>query len=315
MNYEGLLKAHRGWITSLSCPQQADSAIKVVSTSRDGTSIAWVGNPDRHTVDDAYAIADRRLEGHTSFVSGVSLAHTSQYAVTSSWDRSLRLWNLRTGQCQRKFLKHTKDVLAVAFSPEDRQIVSGGRDNVIRVWNVMGECMHELTRDGHTDWVSSVCFSPSLDNPMVVSGGWDNVVKVWDLTQGKCMHTLKGHTNYVTTVTVSPDGSLCASGGEEGVARLWDLSSGESLFEINVDAPINQIAFSPNRFWMSVATSKYVRVYDLESKELIVELVPETQTKKAPACTCIAWSADGNVLYSGYTDNLIRAWSISESSN
>lgn len=313
MNYEGQLKGHRGWITSLACPQQADSPIKVVSTSRDGTSISWVANPDRATVDNDYAIPDRRLEGHTGFVSCVSLAHNSQYAVTSSWDRSLRLWNLRTGQCQRKFLKHTKDVLAVAFSPEDRQIVSGGRDNVIRVWNVMGECMHEFTRNGHEDWVSSVCFSPSLENPIVVSGGWDNLVKVWDLAEGKCKHTLRGHTNYITTVTVSPDGSLCVSGGEEGVAHLWDINTGESLFQIDAEAPIHQIAFSPNRFWMCVATTKNVRVYDLESKSVIVELAPEVpKKKKAPECTCIAWSADGSVLYSGYTDNIIRAWSINE---
>uniref|UniRef100_A0A0A9XPM9 Small ribosomal subunit protein RACK1 n=1 Tax=Lygus hesperus TaxID=30085 RepID=A0A0A9XPM9_LYGHE len=162
MNYEGQLKGHRGWVTSLMCPQQTDSYIKVVSTSRDGSSIAWKQNPNRHSAESDYAIPDRRLEGHSGFVSCVSLAHAGEYAVTSSWDRSLRLWDLRTGQCQYKFLKHTKDVLAVAFSPDDRQIVSGGRDKVIRVWNVMGECMHEFERDGHTDWVSSLCFSPSL---------------------------------------------------------------------------------------------------------------------------------------------------------
>lgn len=309
MNYEGQLKGHRGWVTSLTCPQQTGSYIKVVSTSRDGTAIAWRANPDRHDAQNDYAIPDRRLEGHTGFVSCVSMAHTGEYAVTSSWDRSLRLWDLRTGQCQHKFLKHTKDVLAVAFSPDDRQIVSGGRDNIIRVWNVMGECMHEFARDSHTDWVSSLCFSPSLERPLVVSGGWDNKVKVWDLANGKCLHTLVGHTNYVSTVTVSPDGSLCASGGKEGVAHLWEVNNGEPLFKINVDAPINQIAFSPNRFWMCVATEKTLRVYDLESKSVIVELAPETSVK-SPECTCIAWSADGDTLYSGYTDNIIRAWSV-----
>lgn len=314
MNYEGQLKGHRGWVTSLACPQQADSAIKVVSTSRDGTAISWVRTPECCTTESDFAIPDRRLEGHTGFVSSIALAHISQYAVTSSWDRSLRLWNLRTGQCQRKFIKHTKDVLTVAFSHDDRQIVSGGRDNVIRVWNVMGDCMHELTRDGHEDWVSSVAFSPVVDKPIVVSGGWDNAVKVWDLSESKLKYTLKGHTNYVTSVTVSPDGSLCASGSKDGVARLWDLNTGEFLFEIKAQCAINQIAFSPNRFWMSVATDENVRVYDLEAKTVIVELAPETTTSKVPACNCLAWSADGTTLYTGHSDNIIRAWSVSDSS-
>ncbi|CCW68564.1 unnamed protein product [Phytomonas sp. Hart1] len=312
MIYEGVLKGHRDWITSLACPQEADSTIKVVSASRDGTAISWVANPDRHSSESDHALPDRRLEGHTGFIASLSLAHTNQFAVTASWDHSLRLWNLRSGQCEHKFLKHTKGVLAVAFSPDDRQIVSGGRDHVVRVWNVMGECMHELTRDGHEDWVSSLCFSPSLERPVVVSGSWDHKVKVWDLAEGRCRHTLEGHTGFVTTVTVSPDGSLCASGGKEGVARLWAINTGESLFEVNVEAAINQIAFSPNRFWMCVATEKNVRVYDLEAKKVIIELTPETTSKRIPECTCVAWSADGNTLYTGYTDNLIRVWSISD---
>lgn len=315
MNYEGQLKGHRGWITSLACPQQTDSYIKVVSTSRDGTSIAWRGNPDRRSVECEYGFPDHRLEGHTGFVSDVSLAHTGNYAVTASWDRSLRLWDLRSGQCQYKFIKHTKDALAVAFSPDDRQIVSGGRDNIIRVWNVMGTCMHEFVKDAHTDWVSSLCFSPIVEEPIVVSGGWDNMVKVWSLSTGRCLQTLKGHTHYVTSVTVSPDGSLCASGGKDGKAHLWDISTGELLFEIDVESPINQITFSPNRFWMCVATEKCVRLYDLEQKQALAEFVADCSSKTSPECTSIAWSADGNTLYSGHTDNIIRVWSVNGDSS
>ncbi|EPY25941.1 guanine nucleotide-binding protein subunit beta-2-like 1 protein [Strigomonas culicis] len=310
MNYEGQITGHRGWVTALACPQQADSYIKVVSTSRDGTTMTWKLNPNRHSVDDIYAVPDHRLEGHSGFVAGISLAHATEYAITASWDRSLRLWSLRTGQCQGKFLKHTKDVLAVAFSPEDRQIVSGGRDNVLRVWNVKGECVHTLEQGAHSDWVSSLCFSPS-NSTLVVSGSWDNTVKVWDLADSKCIKTLVGHTNYVTSVTVSPDGSLCASGGKDGVARLWDLNTGDSLFELNVEAHINQVAFSPNRFWLCVAAASSVRVYDLESKAAIIELEPDTENHSD--CLCIAWSADGNTLFSGYSDNTIKVWSLSDS--
>ena len=51
-------------------------------------------------------------------------------------------------------------------------------------------------------------------NPIIVSGGWDKLVKVWNLTNCKLKNNLVGHTGYVNTVTVSPDGSLCASGGK-----------------------------------------------------------------------------------------------------
>lgn len=56
------------------------------------------------------------------------------------------------------------------------------------------------------------------------------VVKVWNLTNCKLRQNLLGHSGYINTVTVSPDGSLCASGGKDGVAMLWDLSEGKRLY-------------------------------------------------------------------------------------
>merc|ERR1712065_118298 len=77
----------------------------------------------------------------------------------------------------------------------------------------------------------------------------------------KCMHTLRGHTGYVSTVTVSPDGSLCASGGKDGIAKLWDLNRGESLYELACGEVINQLAFSPNRYWLCAATEKMIHIW------------------------------------------------------
>ena len=50
--------------------------------------------------------------------------------------------------------------------------------------------------------------------------------KVWNLTNCKLKTNHYGHTAYINSVTVSPDGSLCASGGKDGQAMLWDLSEG-----------------------------------------------------------------------------------------
>jgi guanine nucleotide-binding protein subunit beta-2-like 1 protein len=98
----------------------------------------------------------------------------------------------------------------------NRQIVSGSRDRTIKLWNTLGECKYEIKDEGHTEWVSCVRFSPNPMNPVIVSAGWDKVVKVWELSKCKLRTNHFGHTGYITTVTVSPDGSLCASGGKDG---------------------------------------------------------------------------------------------------
>ena len=73
---------------------------------------------------------------------------------------------------------HTKDVLSVAFSVDNRQIVSGSRDKTIKLWNTLGECKYTIQdQEGHSEWVSCVRFSPVVSNPIIVSGGWDKLVK------------------------------------------------------------------------------------------------------------------------------------------
>ena len=143
------------------------------------------------------------------------ISSDGQFCLSGSWDGTLRLWDLTTGQTTCRFVGHAKDVLSVAFSVDNRQIVSGSRDKTIRLWNTLGECKYVIAEpEGHTEWVSCVRFSPITSTPVIVSGGWDKVVKVWSLANCKLKSSLVGHTGYVNSVTVSPDGSLCASGGK-----------------------------------------------------------------------------------------------------
>lgn len=100
------------------------------------------------------------------------------YALSASWDKTLRLWELATGVTTRRFVGHNNDVLSVSFSADNRQIVSGSRDRTIKLWNTLGDCKFTITEKGHTEWVSCVRFSPNPQNPVIVSAGWDKLVKV-----------------------------------------------------------------------------------------------------------------------------------------
>ncbi|KAI2540630.1 RACK1 isoform 1, partial [Pan troglodytes] len=180
-----------------------------------------------------YGIPQRALRGHSHFVSDVVISSDGQFALSGSWDGTLRLWDLTTGTTTRRFVGHTKDVLSVAFSSDNRQIVSGSRDKTIKLWNTLGVCKYTVQDESHSEWVSCVRFSPNSSNPIIVSCGWDKLVKVWNLANCKLKTNHIGHTGYLNTVTVSPDGSLCASGGKDGQAMLWDLNEGKHLYTLD----------------------------------------------------------------------------------
>jgi guanine nucleotide-binding protein subunit beta-2-like 1 protein len=308
LQLRGQLKGHDGWVTSLATTGEKRDML--VSGSRDKSVMVW--NLTRTATE--YGKPLRSLRGHSHFVQDVVLSNDGHFGLSASWDGTMRLWDLATGNATRRFVSHTKDVLSVAFSVENRQIVSASRDRTVKLWNTLGECKFTFDEGGHTEWASCVKFSPNAATPIVVSGGWDRIVKVWSLSTYKLKTNLVGHTGYVNTVTVSPDGSLCASGGKDGTAMLWDLNEGKHLYSLEAGSMINALCFSPNRYWLCAATQASLKIWDLESKNVVADLTknhPDFAPKsKDPNALSLAWSADGLTLFAGYSDNMIRVWEV-----
>merc|ERR1711977_150753 len=262
--FKGSLVGHKGDVTAIAT--SSENPDMILTASRDKTIIMWSLTRD----DASFGYPKRILHGHNGFVSDVVVSSDGQFALSASWDKTLRLWDLNTGLTTRRFV-------------------------------------------GHSEWVSCVRFSPNPMNPVIVSAGWDKVVKVWELSKCKLKTNHFGHTGYISTVTVSPDGSLCASGGKDGITMLWDLNEGKHLYSLEAGDNINALVFSPNRYWLCAATASCIKIFDLESKSIVDELRPEFDLgakAREPECTSLAWSASGDVLFAGYTDSVVRVFSV-----
>uniref|UniRef100_A0A8C1YFN2 Small ribosomal subunit protein RACK1 n=1 Tax=Cyprinus carpio TaxID=7962 RepID=A0A8C1YFN2_CYPCA len=287
MTVRGTLKGHSGWVTQIATTPQFPDMI--LSASRDKTIIMWKLTRD----ETSYGIPQRALKGHSHFVSDVVISSDGQFALSGSWDGTLRTGpSLKIRSIGFEVVMKLKCLCAV-----------------LKPFILI--CLQD---DSHTEWVSCVRFSPNSSNPIIVSCGWDKTVKVWNLANCKLKTNHIGHTGYLNTVTVSPDGSLCASGGKDGQAMLCDLNEGKHLYTLDGGDNINALCFSPNRYWLCAATGPSIKIWDLEGKIIVDELKQDiiTTNSKAepPQCTSLAWSADGQTLFAGYTDNLIRVWQV-----
>ena len=153
----------------------------------------------------------RILEGHSSLVVGVAITPDGRHAVSASYDNTLRVWDLESGQSVRTLEGHSDSVHGVAITPDGRRAVSASSDKTLRVWDLeSGQSVRTL--EGHSRSVHGVAITP--DGRRAVSASWDNTLRVWDLESGQSVRTLEGHSSSVNGVAITPDGRRAVSASD-----------------------------------------------------------------------------------------------------
>lgn len=320
INYAGFLEGHGGAITSIVTGQskidEKDNEI-LVSGSRDKHIIIWKINQDlERKAETSFGEPFLSLTGHSHFVSDLSLNTDGIHLLSSSWDRSIRLWSLKTGKCIQRF-NHVgqKEILSTAFSHEGRQIFSCGSDNKLSLWNTKGDYVMGSDKSNHFDWVSKIRYSPSQKNKFYASVGWDGYLKIWT-EYFRPVASIKAHEGPIYALAINAPGKNIATGGKDKTVKIWKVGETEKPeMELKCDSNITDLAFHPEMKWLAVATENSVKFYELykESTQADVSVEAIQINKKCPIkpkFTSVAWSANGKVLYAGATDGLIRVYTF-----
>jgi len=146
----------------------ADQGERLVSGSDDFTMIMWHPKSGRKPVN--------RMTGHQALINQVVFSPDGFYFVSASFDKSIKLWDGKTGKFIASFRGHVGSVYQVAWSADSRMVVSGSKDSTLKVWDVeKRKLMFDLP--GHADEVYAVDWSP--DGEKVASGSKDRMLRIW----------------------------------------------------------------------------------------------------------------------------------------
>lgn len=164
----------------------------------------------------------RILSGHTHSVRAIS-AH-GDILVSGSYDSTVRVWRISTGEALHVLHGHSQKVYSVVLDHKRNRCISGSMDSLVKIWDLdTGTCLHTL--EGHTLLVGLL----DLRDERLVSAAADSTLRIWDPETGKCKSQLMAHTGAITCF--QHDGRKVISGSEKTV-KMWDINTGECIQDL-----------------------------------------------------------------------------------
>jgi WD40 repeat protein len=248
----------------------------------------------------------RTLEGHTEVVDDVAITADGRWAVSASYDNTLIVWDLTTGQKIRTLEGHTDGVNGVAVTADGCWAVSGSWDKTLKVWDLMtGQAI--LTFIGQTNAVNDVAITS--DRRWVVSAA-GQVLRVWDLTKEKAVHTLRGHRDYVNAVAITDDGHWAVSASDDHTLKIWDLMTGKAVRTLRADIygavyGIKGVAVTGDGLWAVFTVENNLKIWDLTTGRVVRTLEGHTD-----AVNGVAVTGEGHWAVSASRDKTLKVWDI-----
>jgi serine/threonine protein kinase len=245
----------------------------------------------------------------------------------------------------RRFTGHTDAVWSVALAADGKRAVSGGKDQVPRLWDVdSGDLVASLPEQpqqiravsiapngrllalavgagirlleieggqevvrctGHTDIVRAVAFTP--DGQRLLSCSDDRTARVWDARSGRELLRFARHRGSVSSLAVSADGEQVVTGGRDSRVRLWGVRNGRELAEFTAHAgQVLAVALARSgRYAVSAHFDTLLRLWDVATGRELRRLPGHRQM-----VTCAGITPDDGLLVSGSQDQTLRVWDL-----
>ena len=233
----------------------------------------------------------RVISGHQGWVRSVAVDPSNAWFATGSTDRTVKIWDLVSGQLKLTLTGHINTVRGLAVSEKHMYLFSCGEDKTVRCWDLE---YNKIIRNyhGHLSGVYCLALHPSLD--LVMSGGRDSTCRIWDVRTRAQVHTLSGHTHVVSSIVSQEFEPQVVSGSHDSTVRLWDIGMGKSISTLtNHKKAVRGLLFHHNEYTFVSAAHDNCKVWKCPEGEFLRNISGHQEI-----LNCVALNKD-NVLVAG----------------
>ena len=264
----------------LNC-EIAGAGSKAITCGEGGTVRVW----DLSSHDNLQALG-RKQEQHKHVVKELVMFPDGKRALSCSYDKTVKVWCLRTGGCLHTLEGHTGQVFECCVSPDGRKVLSAAKE--MKIWDWEAEtCELTFGTDKHSGKDIRGCGIFNDDGKRAFSCSKDTTVCIWEIHYGdggtaeraECIRTLSGHTDLVDRCCVfgstvrHGDRTHLISASWDKTCKVWDLSTGECKHTLQDDNKVRGVAvFDDDKKAVTVGSGKRLLIWDLLTGEMAGEI-------------------------------------------
>lgn len=241
--------------------------------------------------------------GHLSSVSSIAISPDNQMVASGSFDRTIKLWKLSTGDLLDSFMA-SNVVLSVAFHPKSNILAISNVGGIINLWDLAtGRVSCSLSR--HSDSIVSMPVAFSPNGEFIASGSDDRTIKIWHQETGQLLYSIK-NSRGINVVAFSPDGKILASGSSDNIIKLWEVETGNLIDKlVGHTRDINTIAFRPDgKVLVSGSSDKTIKLWSVEKSKLIKTITGHSDWVRSVICL------DKKMMISASADKTVKIWKM-----
>ena len=208
----------------------------------------------------------QRFTGHQEPVTALAISADGKLVATGGGDRKLRLYERDTAKLKSEIPGHGLAIMGVAFSPDGKLVATACADQRLRVFDTATGGVKLAIPHFQGNQYALVFLK---DNSTVaLAGARPNRVLLVNVADGSILRTLEGHTEAVTGLSLSADGTRLATISDDRTARIYEVPSARPLVVQALEDVPRGVALSPDGTRLATAgLDRQVRWHELASTE------------------------------------------------